>query len=308
MLTPAEIHPALGERRALMEKINPTPSGKALPHPAEFAPRIFADTATLAEIRPLREGGIINGVTTNPTLMKRAGATSWAQAEQIMKDIVAYMRPGPVSLELTELEPDKMIEQARHLAAFGENVVIKVPAGGFRALERDPFTGLKVMRRLWELNIKVNATLIFNTTQAFWAANAGASYVSPFLGRLADYLYKHDQVERPAGNSLHYIEDHKIPAGGPDRVANTAYVATGGERKDAGVRLIHEIMAVFASYRIKTEVLAASFRNATQVMECLLAGADILTVPAPILMGVADHPLSDEGMAAFVADAKVFDK
>jgi transaldolase len=165
-----------------------------------------------------------------------------------------------------------------------------------------------MMRRLWELNIKVNATLVFNTNQAFWAANAGASYVSPFLGRLADYLYKHDQPERGPGNALHYIEDHKVPEGGPDRVANTAYVANGGERKDAGVRLINEIVAVFATYRIRTEVLAASFRNAAQVMECLLAGADILTVPAPILMGVADHPLSDEGMRAFVADSKVFDK
>lgn len=308
MLTPADIHQALGDRRALMEKINLTPPGKALAHPAEYAPRIFADTATLEEIKPLREGGIINGVTTNPTLMKRAGATSWAGAEKIMKDIVSYMRPAPVSLELTELEPEKMVDQARHLAAFGDNVVIKVPTGGFRVMDKDPFTGLKVMRRLWDLNIKVNATLIFNTTQAFWAANAGAAYVSPFLGRLADYLYKNDQVERPAGNSLHYIEDHKVPAGGPDRVANSAYVATAGDRKDAGVRLINEIMAVFASYRIKTEVLAASFRNAAQVMECLLAGADILTVPAPLLMGVADHPLSDEGMKAFVADSKVFDK
>jgi transaldolase len=308
MLTPADIHQALGERRAMMEKINPTPAGKALAHPAEHAPRIFADTATLDEIRPLKEGGIINGVTTNPTLVKRAGATSWAQAEELMKDIVAYMRPAPVSLELTELDPDKMVEQARHLANFGDNVVIKVPAGGFRAMDKDPFTGLKVMRRLWERDIKVNATLIFNTTQALWAANAGATYVSPFLGRLADYLYKHDQLERPPGNSLHFIEDHKVPGNGPDRVANTAYVASDGARKDAGVRLINEIVAVFCTYRIRTEVLAASFRNASQVMECLLAGADILTVPAPILMGVADHPLSDEGMKAFVTDSKVFDK
>jgi len=308
MLTPADILQALGERRALMEKINPTPAGKALAHPAELAPRIFADTATLDEIRPLREGGIVNGVTTNPSLMKRAGATSWAQAEKIMKDIVDYMKPGPVSLELTELEPEKMVQQARHLGSFGNNVVIKVPTGGYRVMDKDPFTGLKMIRRLWELNIKVNATLVFNTSQALWAANAGAIYVSPFMGRLADYLYKNDQVERGPGNSLYYMEDHKVPPGGPDRVANTAYVATGGPRKDAGVRLINEITAVFATYRIRTEVLAASFRNAAQVMECLLAGADILTVPAPILMGVADHPLSDEGMKAFVADSKVFDK
>jgi transaldolase len=99
-----------------------------------------------------------------------------------------------------------------------------------------------------------------------------------------------------------------VPGTGPDRVANSAYVAGDGARKDSGVRLINEIVSVFNTYQIKTEVLAASFRNAAQVTECLLAGADILTVPAPILMGVADHPLSDEGMRSFVADTKVFDK
>ncbi len=293
-----------------MEKVNPTPAGKKLDHPSEFAPRIFADTATFSEIEPLKEGGIINGVTTNPTLLKRAGADSWKSATEIMKKIVDYMAPYPVSLELTELMADKMIEQAKELAAIGENVVVKVPIGGYRAVDQslDPFTGLKVMNQLWRADIKVNATLIFNSTQAFWAANAGATYVSPFLGRLADYLYKHDQVERPPGNSLHYVEDHKAPGGGPDRTSNTGYVANSGARKDAGIRLINEIVAIFNTYRIKTEVLAASFRNAVQVAECLMAGADILTVPAPILMGVADHPLSDEGMAAFVEDSKVFDK
>jgi len=310
MLRPQDIHYSAGQRRAAMEVINRTPEGKKLPHPAAHAPRIFADTATLDDIRPLKEGGIINGVTTNPTLMKRAGADSWDSAMKIMQAIVDYMAPDPVSLELTELEPDKMVEQAKRLAAVGENVVVKVPTGGYRAIDKslDPFTGLKVMRRLWELDIKVNATLIFNSTQAFWAANAGASYVSPFLGRMADYLYKNDDVERPPGNSLYHIEHHKIPAGGTDKVANTSYVALDGPRKDSGVRLIHEIVALFNTYRIETEVLAASFRNAVQVAECLLAGADILTVPADILMGVADHPLSDEGMVSFVDDSKVFDR
>ena len=308
MLKPADIHPGSGDRRQIMEVVNPTAKGKKLAHPAANAPRIFADTATLEEIKPLKVGGIINGVTTNPTLLKRAGATSWATADKIQKEIVKYMAPYPVSLELTELEPAKMIKQAKKLAAFGKNVVVKVPIGGYGTMDRDAFTGLKVLRQLWELNIKTNATLIFNTTQAFWAANAGATYVSPFLGRVADYLYKHDQVERGPGNALHYVEDHKAPSGGPDRVANTAYVAAGGDRKDAGIRLINEIVAVFINYRITTEVLAASFRNAVQVMECLLAGADILTVPAPLLMGVADHPLSDEGMKAFYEDSQVFDK
>ncbi|MCH9045368.1 MAG: hypothetical protein IIA40_04595 [SAR324 cluster bacterium] len=308
MLRPADIHPGAGERRISMEPVNLTEKGKKLAHPAEFAPRIFADTADMDEIKPLKEGGIINGVTTNPTLLKRAGADSWDSADKIMKEIVKYMAPFPVSLELTELEPEKMVVQANKLAAFGDNVVVKVPTGGYRLMDRDPFTGLKMIRRLWEMNIKVNATLIFNTTQAFWAANAGAAYVSPFLGRLADYMYKHDHVERVPGNSLYFMEDHKAPDGGPERTANSAYVSTDGPRKNAGVRLINEIVAVFNNYRIKTEVLAASFRNSVQLMECLLAGADILTVPAPLLMGVADHPLTDEGMKAFFEDSKVFDR
>ncbi|MBI3993299.1 MAG: hypothetical protein HY342_08490 [Candidatus Lambdaproteobacteria bacterium] len=310
MLRPDDIHQGAGFRRVTMEAVNPTPDSKKLAHPAPFAPRIFADTATLSDIRPLKEGGIINGVTTNPSLMKRAGAKSWNGALKIMQEIVDYMAPAPVSLELTELQPEKMVEQAKRLAGMGTNVVVKVPTGGYQAIDKalDPFTGLKVMRELWKHDIKVNATLIFNSTQAFWAANAGATYVSPFLGRLADYLYKHDQPEREPGNSLHFLEDHKAPEGGRDITANTPYVANDGLRKDSGVRLINEIVVVFNNYRITTEVLAASFRNASQMAECLLAGADILTVPAPILMGVADHPLTFEGMKAFVEDAKVFEK
>ncbi len=308
MLKPSDIHPQAGRRREMMTPVHVSAKDKRLEHPARHAPRIFADTAILKDISPLREGGVINGVTTNPTLLKLAGASSWPQAVSIMREICEYMMPYPVSLELTELQPKQMLAQAEELASLGENVVIKVPVGGYKAVERDPLTGLKVLRQLWERDIQTNATLIFNSTQAFWAANAGASYVSPFLGRLADYMYKHDKPERSAGNSLYYLDNHKAPAGGPDKTWNTDYVASGGERKDAGVRLINEIVAVFNAYCIKTEVLAASFRNAVQVSECLLAGADILTVPATILMGVADHPLSEEGMKSFVADAKVFEK
>jgi transaldolase len=185
----------------------------------------------------------------------------------------------------------------------------RCPWGGYRAIDKnaDAHTGLKVLRALWERDIQTNCTLIFNTTQAYWAAQAGATYVSPFLGRLADYLYKNDHPERTPGNSLYWIENHKGDHA-DFRAANTEFVASGGARKDAGTRLIQEIAQVFAIYGIQTEILAASFRNAAQVSECLLAGADILTVPSEILMGVADHPLSDAGMVSFDTDAKVFSK
>ncbi len=309
MLKPDEIPAHVGMRREVMEVTLPTRSGKTIPHPAAKAPRIFADTGSIDEIRPLFEAGIINGVTTNPTLLKKAGATSWGKAKKMMKEIVEYLDPHPVSLELTELRADEMIAQASELAAYGPNVVIKVPTGGYSAIDpdHDEQTGLKVIRTLWEQDIKTNATLIFNSTQALFAARAGATYISPFLGRVADYMYTHDEVEKELGNSLYYIEDHRGDKENT-RVNNTAYVAAGGARKDAGIRLIHEISVIFSNYRIKTEILAASFRNDVQVAEGLLCGADILTVPAPILMRVASHPLTDEGMAAFVEDSKAFEK
>jgi transaldolase len=309
MFNPPYSGSAVFLRRDLMPIVNADKSGNPLPHPASKAPRIFCDSAVWSDIEPLYRAGIVNGITTNPTLLKRAGATSWGEAKEIMADLCAKLNPLPVSLELTEIHEEAMVKQAGELAALGENAVIKVPVGGYRAVDpsADPFTGLKVIRRLWERGIKTNTTLIFNTNQAFWAANAGATYVSPFLGRIADYAYKNDRPERAGGNSLYWVDDPKN-AKGDQVMHNSEFVASGGAVKDAGARLIFEIAAVFANYRITTEILAASFRNQVQLTECLLAGADILTVPANVLATVADHPLSDEGMAAFAADSKAFGK
>jgi transaldolase len=312
MFTPPLGNAALFERRGLMPVVNadrPAADGRpAVTHPAPRAPRLFADSATRAEVEPPLRAGLIDGLTTNPTLLKKAGARSWADAKRIMGDLCALFAPHPVSLELTAFDEEGMVRQAQELAALGANAVIKVPAGGYRAVnpEADPWTGMKVIRRLWERGIKVNTTLVFNTLQALWAANAGALYVSPFLGRLADYGYKHDRHERPPGNSMYWVEDPKH-ARGDQVMSNTPYVASGGALKDAGARLIVEIATVFANYRMTTEILAASIRNPVQLTECLVAGADIVTVPAAVLAQVADHPLSDEGMQTFVADAKAFE-
>lgn len=307
MFVPAFSSTAMFQRKDLMPVVNPDKPGNPLQHPAPKAPRIFCDSATWSDIEPLFKAGIVNGLTTNPTLLKKAGAKSWGQAKEIMRDLCAKLRPFPVSLELTELDEEKMVRQAEELAALGENSVIKVPVGGYTAVNpsADPYTGLKVIRRLWEKGVKTNTTLVFNTTQAFWAAQAGATYVSPFLGRLADYAYKNDRPERTPGNSLYWVEDHKN-AKGDQIMHNSEYVASAGPVKDAGARLIFEIATVFANYRITTEILAASFRNQVQLTECLLAGPDILTVPANVLATVANHPLSDEGMKAFVEDSKAF--
>ncbi len=300
--------PDVRARRVAGPETYPTP-GKKLAHPAARAPRIFADTATISEIEPLYRAGLISGITTNPSLLKKAGASSWEHALEICRELIKLAAPNPVNLELTELTEKPMIAQAEKLAAMGENVVIKVPVGGYAAVDPsyDPHTGLKVIRALWERDIVANATLVFNSTQALWAANAGACYVSPFLGRLADYAYKNDQVERQPGNALYHIDDHKN-AKGDQNVCNTEYVACGGNRKDIGPRLIQEISVIFTNYDIQTQILAASFRNFTQLSECLLAGADILTVPAAILRDVADHPLTSEGMVRFFEDSKAFEK
>ena len=307
MFTVDSISGALIQRRREMLVTIPAPDDKALAHPALRAPRIFADTAQIDEIVPLFEAGIVDGVTTNPSLLKKAGARSRDDAKRILTEILRTLEPYPVSLELTRVTVPEMCDQARELNGLGPNAVVKVPVGGYRALDNslDPHTGLKVIRELWNRDIRTNATLIFNSTQALWAAKAGATYVSPFLGRLADYLYKHDHPERPAGNSLYWVEDHKDPDGA-EFTFNSEYVACGGPRKDAGVRLIREIAAVFANYDIHSEILAASFRNFSQISDVLVAGADILTVPAGILARVADHPLSDAGMKSFDSDAKVF--
>jgi len=286
----------------------PAEGRPAVHHPAPRAPRLFGDSATIADVEPLLRAGLIDGLTTNPTLLKKAGARSWTDAKKVMKDLCSLFNPHPVSLELTAYDEEGMLKQALELAALGENAIIKVAAGGYRAADSraDPWTGMKVIRRLWERGIKVNTTLVFNTNQALLAANAGATYVSPFLGRLADYGYKNDRHERPAGNSLYWVENPK-QARGDQIMHNTPYVASGGALKDAGVRLIVEIATVFANYRITTEILAASIRNPVQLTECFVAGADIVTVPANVLGQLADHPLSDEGMQTFVADAKAFE-
>jgi transaldolase len=304
-------NPALFERRGLMPVVNANAdgvTGSTIVHPAPRAPRFFADSATRADVEPLLRAGIVNGLTTNPTLLKKAGAKSWSHAKEIMKDLCALFRPHPVSLELTALDAEGMLAQATELAALGDNALIKVPVGGYRAVDpkADPYTGLDVIRRLWRRGIRVNTTLVFNTQQALWAASAGAVYVSPFLGRLADYGRAHDDPKRPPGNSLYSAPNGDTHGDVAPVWHNTAYVAAGGPLQDAGARLIFEIAMVFANYRVTTEVLAASIRNPAQLAECLVAGADILTVPAAVLATVVDHPLSDEGMIAFARDAKTF--
>src|SRR5260370_18222496 len=130
MFTPAFSCDAMLGGKNLRPPVNPDKAGNPIKHPAAKAPRIFADSATRADIEPLFRAGIINGITTNPSLLKKAGARSWDQAKTIMRDLCALLKPHPVSLELTELAEEAMVRQASELAELGDNAVIKVPIGG----------------------------------------------------------------------------------------------------------------------------------------------------------------------------------
>ena len=205
--------------------------------------KFFVDTADTAEIRSLAASGLLDGVTTNPSLMAKTGK----KFQDVLADICANV-PGPVSAEVAATEFDGMMAEARVLRKIAKNITVKVP------LTPD---GLRACRRLTEDG---NVTLCFSAAQAIRAAKAGATFVSPFIGRLDDV----------------------------------------GEN---GMTLIADIVTIFRNYDyFKTEVLVASVRNPMHVVEAAKLGAHIVTVPPAILRQLFNHPLTDKGLAAFLAD------
>lgn len=213
--------------------------------------KIFADTADVEDIKKINELGIIDGVTTNPTLIAREGK-DW---ESVEKQICAIV-DGPVSAEVTAEEAPAMIEQARELSKWADNIVVKIPMTA---------SGLKAVKVLSQEGIKTNVTLIFSAMQGLLAAKAGAPYVSPFLGRLDDI--------------------------GAD-----------------GVELVQKLRQIFDNYGYQTEIIAASIRHYQHVEQVALAGCDIATIPAKILVKLWKHPLTDQGLAAFEKDWAEFER
>lgn len=208
--------------------------------------KFFADTADCNEIRDLAASGLVDGVTTNPSLVAKTGRDFL----QVIKEICAMVE-GPVSAEVAATDFDGMMNEGRRLADLATNVAVKVPL---------TIDGLKACRALTQAGVMVNVTLCFSPTQALLAAKAGASFVSPFIGRLDD-------------------------------------VSTDG------MGLIADILQIYRNYdSIKTEVLVASVRHPMHVVEAAKLGADIVTVPPPVLRALASHPLTDKGLAAFLAD------
>ena len=208
--------------------------------------KFFVDTADADEIRDLASSGLLDGVTTNPSLVAKTGRDFIA----VLKEICA-MVDGPVSAEVTATDYQAMVDEGNRLADIADNVAIKVP------LTMD---GLKACRTLTQGGNMVNVTLCFSAAQALLAAKAGASFVSPFIGRLDDI--------------------------GAD-----------------GMRLIETIVGIYANYdTITTEVLVASVRHPMHVVQAAEIGADICTVPPDVLRKLVRHPLTDKGLAAFLAD------
>jgi transaldolase len=207
--------------------------------------KFFIDTANLEQIREMQDLGIIDGVTTNPTLLAKEGADPVEQLKKICQIV-----DGPVSAEVVGLKTEEMIKEARELAKLAPNIVIKIP------MTKD---GIKAVKILESEGIKTNVTLVFSQNQVLIAAKAGASYISPFIGRLMD-------------NGQNEID------------------------------MLWESMEIIRAYDFKSEIIAASIRNARHVIEAAKMGTHIATIPFAVLEKMFKHPNTDKGLEDFLAD------
>jgi len=262
--------------------------------------KIFIDSARLDEIENAFGYGIIDGVTTNPSLLKKAVDKLLDSGEKItieeyLKKILKAAKGTPVSLEVTELKQDKMIEQGKKLYKMfnpiANNVNIKIPVNpSFPDETGRDFEGIQAIKTLSKAGIPVNCTLIFTPEQALLAAKAGAKYVSPFAGRIDDYIRSNNKIsfkktdyfpEEGWGKNGEILEDNGILS---------------------GIDLISQILDIISIYDLKTEVIAASIRNSRQTREAALVGADIATLPYGVIMQLLVHYKTKEGIQKFTDD------
>ncbi len=213
--------------------------------------KFFIDTANLAQIKEAQDMGVLDGVTTNPSLMAKEGIKG---QENILKHYVDICNivTGDVSAEVIATDFEGMVKEGEALAKLHPRIVVKIP------MIKE---GVKAIKYFTEQGIKTNCTLVFSAGQALLAAKAGASYVSPFIGRLDD-------------------------------------VSTDG------LTLIEDIRIIYDNYGYETEILAASVRHPMHIIECAKIGADVITAPLSAIAALLKHPLTDSGLAQFLADAK----
>jgi len=211
--------------------------------------KFFVDTANLDQIKEAKDFGILDGVTTNPSLMAKEGITG-------VKNVMAHYKAiceivdGDVSAEVISTDYKKMIAEGKKLAAIAPNIVVKVP------MIKD---GVKAISWFTANGIKTNCTLVFSAGQAILAAKAGATYLSPFIGRIDDISWD-------------------------------------------GIELVHQIAEIYAIQQFDTEILAASIRSPKHIVDAAESGADVVTCPLSAIMGLLKHPLTDIGLAKFLAD------
>jgi transaldolase len=262
--------------------------------------KIFIDSAQLDEIKQAYNYGIINGVTTNPSLLKKAVDKLQKSGDKItiaeyLKRILQIAKGTPVSLEVTEFTHKKMIDQGKKLYKMfnpvANNVNIKIPVNpSFPEEQGRDFEGIQAVKILSKSGIPVNCTLIFTPEQALFAAKAGAKFVSPFAGRIDDYIRKN--------NNISFKKSDYFPAEGFEK--NSEILEDNGIV--SGIDLVAQIVEIFGIYDIKTEVIAASIRNSRQARESAIAGADIATLPYSVIMQLLSHYKSQEGMKKFNDD------
>lgn len=207
--------------------------------------KFFVDTADIDAIAELNDLGMVDGVTTNPSLIAKSGRNIL----EVTKEICAMVK-GPVSAEVVATKADDMIAEGRKLAEIADNIAIKVPL---------TWDGLKACKVFTDEGRMVNVTLCFSPNQALLAAKAGATFISPFIGRLDDI----------------HID---------------------------GMDLIQDIREIYDNYGFETQILGASIRTPNHVAECARIGADVITAPPAVIKALISHPLTDKGLAAFMAD------
>lgn len=213
--------------------------------------KFFVDTANLAQIQEAHDLGILDGVTTNPSLMAKEGISGQEAVLEHYRKICAIV-DGDVSAEVIATDFEGIVKEGEALAALHPNIVVKVP------MIKD---GIKAIKHFSSKGIRTNCTLVFSAGQAILAAKAGATYLSPFIGRVDDISWD-------------------------------------------GMDLIDQVVHIYNTYGFKTEVLAASIRNPLHIIKCAEIGADVVTCPLNAILALLKHPLTDIGLANFLADHK----
>lgn len=285
--------------------------------------KIFIDTAKLEEIKEANSWGIIDGVTTNPSLIKKA--VDSLEKEVSMENYIASICKevdGPVSLEVKSQGAKEMIEEAKKLYNkfnhVNNNVVIKIPVNTAMEDDQENYEGIKAIKKLKEIGIPTNATLIMSPNQALLAAKAGAKYASPFLGRIDDYIRvkmvlkpgkDFDKVSYFDEKLMQNIKHEKTKEIIREEIKEDIGKIYTNERLNAlsadvksGIDVVRKIKKIFENYKFKTEIIAASIRNARQVMEVAEIGADIATIPFDVIAQMIKHYKTQEGMKNFTKD------